>query len=990
MPSYAQVGDKLVTVSAEMKSHLCRVVGNQKKLQFAVSQFQKFSESYQNTHTSYEDITEDEEFAFDNLLYYAQQLRNVIGQNLDVIWLQNTLNGSSQSVAAEICKIIEKMHTNSLKLDGELSSIFDSGSQYWLQYHLIDLQVISQSIQAYISKPEPVADLPHFQNCLDSINNFIEEYKDEAIIPKGRVFSPIPIHYQSWRIGMNDFEMQEMIGKGVTARVYKGIMKSTQQSVAIKRLKTDELKGNKFRAYQREISVMASAQYPTILKFIGATDSPPYTIITEWMGGGDLYHNIHDHLLTGTQLTQIAFDLARGMAYLHDHGIVHRDLKSLNVLLDDNKNAKICDFGMARKTNSVQNLNSLVGTYYWMAPELFEQNPKYTSKVDVYSYGITLWEMLTGRIPYDKTDPQTIVAQVRNNGLRPAFPPNIDENLEKLIVMCWSQAPDDRPTFQDIITIFTEGKTFFPNSNVNKAMEYILQIVQKESLQWIPVTDMLNAAKSREITLDEFVSATANLEPTSELIGPCWDLFQSIITCRYEAIQQINSLTSNKINHSKYSGSTFNKFNGVSKNSKEFNHSENDSNTLNNSINGLQSPGDISNKSNHPNNNLDELNHLDNSLSDLDHQLNSENNHSNNLNQQKNTVNELNNHENGANESNHHDNSLSDLNILTETKSGINSANSLDNDIYGFNQLTRDELSTISIGLNLFLSSSFGFQAAYILKHFPRLTLPVEVIQSCQLLMPNGDEKFDEYLLTILCKNGRSEEALLRCILPSHLRLAFVVISRLPNEISSDYLDAVLARCILSISNKDDKITSAYAMECLVSLSSAVFSNQCQSISSDNITKFFSIPFVDSVSSFCKSLMKLPVNITGIEKKAQFASLLYFAQMAISGIDYNGDYFAIFDALFVQRTTNNLVIMIMKNLLAKSSHVCSQFINWLNVADGVNLEKLTAESLIVLLAIINQKDEFRKSVAKILIMDKFKLEHYKDEMIELNLINRES
>jgi serine/threonine protein kinase len=230
------------------------------------------------------------------------------------------------------------------------------------------------------------------------------------------------------------------------------------EEVAIKQLRSSNLRGIKLRVFQREVIVLATAVHPTIVKFVGATDTRPFWIVTKWMPGGSLWHELtRRRRLTPTELTICAIDVARGMRFLHSRQIIHRDLKSLNVLLDSEGHARICDFGAARKLvkNAVMSQN--VGTPHWMAPELIAGDPIYTEKIDVYSFGILLWEILTKKTPYEGMDAAQIAVDVLQWDKRPPLPADTPSTVREIIETCWSNVPSHRPSFYSLWKLFHTG-----------------------------------------------------------------------------------------------------------------------------------------------------------------------------------------------------------------------------------------------------------------------------------------------------------------------------------------------------------------------------------------------------------------------------------------------------------------------------------------------------------------------------------------------------
>ncbi|KAH0791057.1 TKL family protein kinase [Histomonas meleagridis] len=260
-----------------------------------------------------------------------------------------------------------------------------------------------------------------------------------------------------------DIEFEEQIGFGRSGKVVRGRIKNTGQEVAVKILKTRELKASDLEMFRREVFTLSMLSHPSLVKFRGYTVEAPFCILTDYMVNGSLYNFLKERGedLTPTDRSLIALDVALGLEYLHSRGIIHRDLKSLNVLLDEKKRAKICDFGLAR-TKSTVPMTGLVGTTLWMAPEVVLSNPFYDEKVDVYSFGILLWELLTGKRPYEGEDISSISVQVVEDGRRPIIPENTPEPLAKLMRQCWDQDNNKRPSFTKIVQLLQNAEYQFP------------------------------------------------------------------------------------------------------------------------------------------------------------------------------------------------------------------------------------------------------------------------------------------------------------------------------------------------------------------------------------------------------------------------------------------------------------------------------------------------------------------------------------------------
>ncbi|KAE8654350.1 ACT-like protein tyrosine kinase family protein isoform 2 [Hibiscus syriacus] len=161
---------------------------------------------------------------------------------------------------------------------------------------------------------------------------------------------------------------------------------------------------------------------------------------------GDFHH---EGVFKLPSLLKVAIDVSKGMNYLHQT-IIHRDLKAPNLLMDENEVVKVADFGVARVKAQSGVMTAETGTYRWMAPEVIEHKP-YDHKADVFSFGIVLWELLTGKLPYECLTPLQAAVGVVQKGLRPIIPKNTNPKLAELLERCWQQDPTLRPDFSEII-----------------------------------------------------------------------------------------------------------------------------------------------------------------------------------------------------------------------------------------------------------------------------------------------------------------------------------------------------------------------------------------------------------------------------------------------------------------------------------------------------------------------------------------------------------
>ncbi|XP_049398465.1 serine/threonine-protein kinase STY46-like [Solanum stenotomum] len=258
---------------------------------------------------------------------------------------------------------------------------------------------------------------------------------------------------EAWEIDNALLNYEYKIATGSTGDLYKGSFHN--QEVAIKVLKSECLNEDMERDFAQEIYILRKVRHKNVVQFIGACTKPPrLCIITEFMSGGSLYDFLHKTkgFFKLPVLVKVAIDVSKGMSYLHQNNIIHRDLKTANLLMNENQVVKVADFGVACVQVQSGLMTAETGTYRWMAPEVIGHRP-YDRKADVFSFGIVLWELLTGKLPYEFLTPLQAAVAVVQKGLRPTIPANTHPMLVELLEKCWQQEPLLRPEFSEILDI---------------------------------------------------------------------------------------------------------------------------------------------------------------------------------------------------------------------------------------------------------------------------------------------------------------------------------------------------------------------------------------------------------------------------------------------------------------------------------------------------------------------------------------------------------
>ncbi|KAJ0940658.1 putative protein kinase TKL-CTR1-DRK-2 family [Helianthus annuus] len=257
-----------------------------------------------------------------------------------------------------------------------------------------------------------------------------------------------------YEILWEDLTIGEQIGQGSCGTVYHAMWYGSD--VAVKVFSRQEYSEDVILSFRQEVSLMKRLRHPNILLFMGAVTSPQrLCIVTEFLPRGSLFRLLQRNTakLDWRRRVHMAMDIARGMNYLHHchPPIIHRDLKSSNLLVDKNWNVKVGDFGLSRiKHETYLTTKTGKGTPQWMAPEVL-RNEQADEKSDVYSFGVVLWELTTEKIPWDTLNSMQVIGAVGFMNQQLDIPKDVDPQWASLIESCCCSEPQSRPTFQEIL-----------------------------------------------------------------------------------------------------------------------------------------------------------------------------------------------------------------------------------------------------------------------------------------------------------------------------------------------------------------------------------------------------------------------------------------------------------------------------------------------------------------------------------------------------------
>jgi serine/threonine protein kinase len=260
---------------------------------------------------------------------------------------------------------------------------------------------------------------------------------------------------QPYLLQRAQFDLKQQISKSGFANVYRGVFKPAGWQVALKELNCP----TGFPTFIADMAQLFECNDIFLLRIHGITVDPPCCIVTEFVSHGTLAHILKKYRgqMNGTQRTNIAMGIAHAMRALHGHGILHRDLRSANVLLDSGLLPRVADAGLGRLVDAWNEIAPpparVAAQAQWLAPEQLRSGAA-SPQSDVYAYAMVLYHLLTGEEPWHRTAPAEFVPRVLA-GERPPLPADVfGSGLGDLIAQCWAADPAQRPPFAHIYRLF--------------------------------------------------------------------------------------------------------------------------------------------------------------------------------------------------------------------------------------------------------------------------------------------------------------------------------------------------------------------------------------------------------------------------------------------------------------------------------------------------------------------------------------------------------
>jgi serine/threonine protein kinase len=306
-------------------------------------------------------------------------------------------------------------------------------------------------------------------------------------------------------------QLGECIGKGAYGKVFKALDTETAVIVAIKQVSMLNINEDQLGGLRKEINMLKRLSHRNIVRYLGefyldsnTTDSD-LNIILEYIENGSLAAVIRSFTSISERIVSIYIkQVLQGLVYLHSQGVVHRDIKGANILVTKEGIVKLADFGVAMKLDDTLKSGSLVGSPFWMAPEIIVQTGHCSSACDIWSLGCTVIELLTGSPPYYELGPMPALFRIAENAC-PPLPPNISAVLKDFLLQCFQKEPLLRVNAQTLL-----GHDFILSSS--SMTPAILEIT--------PASSSSNESSDQDEPLDDEILTIVPIKSSDEYSEP--------------------------------------------------------------------------------------------------------------------------------------------------------------------------------------------------------------------------------------------------------------------------------------------------------------------------------------------------------------------------------------------------------------------------------------------------------------------------------------
>lgn len=261
---------------------------------------------------------------------------------------------------------------------------------------------------------------------------------------------------------IKNYQKSKEIGSGAYGKVYLGLCQDKGKFIAVKEIEIKKLNiiGEKIKTIEREIELLSKLDHPNIVKYLGMEKTNDYFyVFMDYISGGTINDLSNKFKLNESVIREYSKQILNGIVYLHENGIIHRDIKGSNVLVDVNGNCFISDFGSARITSDLKKEKVLEGTLNYLAPELIKNTKylKYTESSDIYAFGCTVYEMFNhGRPPYYEESKRfknviEFILWKEKENPKLEMPLGISDKAKSFLHACLQEYPENRKKASELL-----------------------------------------------------------------------------------------------------------------------------------------------------------------------------------------------------------------------------------------------------------------------------------------------------------------------------------------------------------------------------------------------------------------------------------------------------------------------------------------------------------------------------------------------------------